>query len=758
MIRSRKPLLAALVPPAPVVATTGGSALAALTLSAALAFASPSHSAEVRVYLTQSQDQFREGELDSISVDPLGVLRLAHRAERLAAIEEPFLLSAATHPDGWVVGTGNQGRVLHIRRDGTVEQLFEAEEPEVFAVWVDDKGVVYAGSSPGGKVYRHADGATAVLADLEQTYIWDLEGDGRGNLLVATGTEGKLFRVAPDGASHLLYDGDDAHLRSLAVLDDGSYLVGTAGLGLVLRVTPEGQARTVHDASAPEVVAFATDGSGGAYFAVLASEASLIDLTGGATRKKEAGAASGGDDDDDDESEKDEEEPGTAEVGLTGDALATGSRPAGFRGARSEILRFSADSGVQSVWRFPEETVYALHWQDDRLWVATGLEGKLYSYRNERMMLEKDVDQSQIVSLLAGEAGPAFATTNGAAFYRFTRGMERRGTLTSKVFDAQLASTFGTLHWRGDQPQGTKVRFSVRGGMSALPDATWSDWSPPREGREISLRDLDRSRYFQWRVELESIDDKSPEVHGVEISYLQVNQKPQLDELTVLDPGQILVPANFNPQNQVFEPASPNREGIFSPLREAGPERGLKTLWKRGFRTLRWTATDPNADEITFHIEVRREDDAQGWLSMEDELEEDRYSFDASVLPDGLYRFRVTVSDGRGNVGADALTASRTSEAVVVDHTPPEIAAVKRDGKRMRVEIEDRWNIVREAVSSVDAGPWENAGVEDALLDGRREVLVLQPKEGARLLLLRLTDAAYNVMTYDLSQHLEGHR
>jgi hypothetical protein len=304
--------------------------------------------------------------------------------------------------------------------------------------------------------------------------------------------------------------------------------------------------------------------------------------------------------------------------------------------------------------------------------------------------------------------------------------------------------------------------------MSAIPDATWTDWTPPREGGEFSLRDLARSRYFLWRLELVSANDRGPEVHAVEISYLQSNQQPQLDQLTVLEPGQILVPSNFNPQNQVFEPASPNREGIFTTLRDSSEARGLKTLWKRGYRTLRWTARDPNEDEITFEVEVRRElppgqapagqDDAEGWLVMEEELEDERYSFDASVLPDGLYRFRVTASDARGNAGAQALTASRISEVVVIDHTPPGLGTVERDGARLRVTIEDTWNIVREAVISVDAGPWENAKAGDELLDSRREMLELEPKKGARLLLLRLTDAAYNVMTYDLSQHLEGRR
>jgi hypothetical protein len=135
------------------------------------------------------------------------------------------------------------------------------------------------------------------------------------------------------------------------------------------------------------------------------------------------------------------------------------------------------------------------------------------------------------------------------------------------------------------------------------------------------------------------------------------------------------------------------------------------------------------------------------------------------------------VSDERGNDGGPGANATRTSEAVVVDHSPPTIGRVTRDGAApssapkktsapgvvsttregaLRVEVEDSWNIVREAVWSADVSPWENARVDDGLLDSRREVLVLEPEKDAKLLLLRLTDAAYNVFTYDLSQHLAG--
>ena len=724
--------------------------LLACLVAVGLSFDPGLEATEVKIFLTQSQAGFLKGELESITVDPLGVLRLAHRTDQVATIEEPFLLSASELPDGWVVGTGNAGRVLKIHRDGEVELLFEAEEPEIFTVWADAEGVVYAGSSPHGSIYRHAGGETTKIFDPEQTYIWSLKGDGHGNLLAATGTEGKLFRVSPEGEGELLYDSDDTHLRSMAVLDEGIALVGTAGEGLVLHIAGDGKARTLYDAAAPEIVAFTTDPQGGAWFAALASEASFVDLDSRnrSRQKNENG-------------KKDEEENGNtgAEVDIEASvkAPAAGSRPSSFSGARSEIFHWTAEGGVVSAWQFKEETVFALLWDDERLWVATGLEGKLYSYQNEQMVLEKDLDESQIVGLSHGESGPAFATTNAAALYRFESGTESKGTLTSTVSDALLTSTFGTLRWRGKAPQGTQARFSFRGGLSATPDNTWTDWTAPKEGEEISLRDQEPSRYLQWRVELLGTKDRTPEVRGVEISYLQANQKPQIEQLEVLGPGQILVPNNFNPSSQIFEPAHPNRDGIFTAL-GAGPARegrGLKALWKRGYRTLRWRCVDPNKDQLSYSLTFRPEDDPEGWLSMAEDLTEVHYSFDATVLPDGQYRFRIKASDAPSNLERNRLDASKTSELVVIDHSPPTLGLIASAGTgRLRIAVADVLSILREAVISIDAGPWEEAKAVDNLLDARNETLLIEVDEDASLLLLRLTDAAFNIVTYDLSEHL----
>ncbi|HEX6864054.1 MAG TPA: hypothetical protein VF414_14595 [Thermoanaerobaculia bacterium] len=706
--------------------------------------AAPALATQVRIFQIQSQAGFLSGTLEGVSVDSLGRMSLAPRAERLASLAEPFLLSAATLPDGWVVGTGNAGRVLKVDRKGQVTELFAAPEPEVFTVWADPDGTIFAGTSPRGKVYRISGGKGEVFFDPGETYIWALTRAADGGLLVATGTQGKLFKVGKDGKDTVLYDSEDGHLRALEALPDGDVLIGTAGEGLILRLGRDGNARTLYDADEPEVVSLTSAPDGTCYAAVVASESSLVDLA-----QPAAQAA-----------------PGEPQVTVTveGEAAAEpapgamGTRRPGAMGPRSQVLSLSRDGVAETLWGFQEETVYDLLWRQGRLWVATGLEGKLYSWADRQMLLEKDVDERQIVTLLPGEAGPAFATTNAAAFFRVTAETEKTGTYTSAAMDTGQASRFGTFRWRGETPGGSGVRFSFRSGVSSEPDRTWSPWTAAKRGEEISLEGLPRGRYIQWRAELEAGGGQSPRLYNAELSYRQENLRPRIDSLGVLEPGQILVPSNFNPSNQVYEPSHPTREGIFTSVGQPADEDDAgrtKPLWKKGYRTLRWTAADPNQDGLVYDLSFRPAESTSEnseWLKVADELKESYFSFDATALPDGVYRFRLRASDRPSNEPESALVEERVSDPVVIDHTTPVLVKVDRAGGKVRATVRDSANPLREAMFSVDAEDWKPVPSADGLIDGQTETLVVEPEKEDRLLLLRVMDAAYNVVTFNLSE------
>lgn len=737
---------AARAPRAPRERTSGRffpAVAGCLGLLGASVLAPAASASEVKIFRAGGAGAFSAGTLESTALDALGTLRLAQRLDRVATFETPYLLAAARSGDSWLLGTGNDGVVLRIAggENSALESLLDAEEQQVSALWVDDDGTVWAATSPDGKVYRIGrDGKSEAVFSPGERYIWTLARDRRGRLLIGTGTQGKVFALdAAGGDATVVLDSSDAHIRSLLPRPDGSTLVGTAGEGLVLLLAADDRVRTLYDAAQPEITSLAAGPDGTVFAAALASEGSFVDLQSASSRSTER--------------EPREEEGARVNVDAA-PVVAAGSRPASYTGPRSEVLRISPSGAVETVWRFEKETVYSLLWQE-RLWIGTGMEGKLYSLRDGSLVLERDVDELQIVQLLPDPVAPAFATTNGAALYRAASTQERQGTFTSGVLDAELPARFGSLHWRGALPEGSRVAFRVRSGSSPNPDNTWSGWTDPADGRDFSLEALPRGRYLQWQAELVAGGEASPEIAEVEISYLQENRRPEIKSLEVLDPGKILVPSNFNPGQQAFEPAHPNRDGIFTTL--GGPasddQQRSKELWKLGYRTLRWEATDPNGDPLRYALHFRREGDER-WLEVAGDLQDAWLSFDSTVLPDGYYRFRVTAADAKANLPGEELAAERTSDAVVVDHGAPQLGDVARDGGRHEAAVSDELSPLREAMVSIDGKSWRPVEAADGLVDSRNERLLLEVPADAAIVLLRLRDASFNVATFDLSQRI----
>jgi hypothetical protein len=183
-------------------------------------------------------------------------------------------------------------------------------------------------------------------------------------------------------------------------------------------------------------------------------------------------------------------------------------------------------------------------------------------------------------------------------------------------------------------------------------------------------------------------------------------------------------------------------------------ESRSKTLWKKGWLTLRWMAGVVKGEFLFYSLGFAAAEGDGGWMPMVDELDDDHYSFDSAALPDGVWRFRLTASDRPDNPGDRALAAERVRVPVVVDNAAPRLDGVDRQGGGLQVTVVDDWSPLRSAEVSVDAGEWQPAAPVDGLLDGRREELAIAPPEGARLLLVRVTDAAFNTVTFDLTGKL----
>src|SRR5262249_21161623 len=143
-------------------------------------------------------------------------------------------------------------------------------------------------------------------------------------------------------------------------------------------------------------------------------------------------------------------------------------------------------------------------------------------------------------------------------------------------------------------------------------------------------------RYLQYRIDLRTENpNMTPEVRQIALRYRTNNQAPEITSLDVPD----LDAVNLDQ-----------------------PKR---------FR-IKWSATDPNEDELTFNLYVRKEG-WKDWVLLEENLEKKEFEWDTTTAPSGLYQVKVVASDRRDNPPEAALEAEKISAQVPISHLPPTV-------------------------------------------------------------------------------------
>jgi hypothetical protein len=295
-----------------------------------------------------------------------------------------------------------------------------------------------------------------------------------------------------------------------------------------------------------------------------------------------------------------------------------------------------------------------------------------------------------------------------------------KGTVVSEVLDAKIISKWGALGWTADVPEGTSVTVAVRSGNVAEPDETWSDWSPEQTDPRTAQVAAPTARFLQYRVTLASTSpDATPALRGLTVRYATTNQAPEVSSVEVpdLDAGNL-----DNPKKLKFK----------------------------------WTAIDPNEDELSYSLFVRKEG-WNNWVQLEESLEKKDYEWDTTTTPSGVYHLKVVASDRKDNPDEDSLTGEKVSSPFVVAHEPPAVSlkVTGMDGDKAVIEATATDALVRLASASfaVNGKKWVNVFPKDGLFDSKKEAFQFKTeglKPGTYVVVLRVKDAAGNTGSSDV--------
>jgi len=719
------------------------------------------HASTARFWRVSTQADLLKGDATGVSIDYDGRLVLGPSVRTILEPTAPFVWCLAPGPGGAVyAGSGNDGLVWRIDRDGKSRVAFDAAELEVHALAASPDGSLFVGTSPDGKVYRvRPDGTAAPFFDPDDKYIWALAIDSSGRLYVATGGKGVIYRVAGDGRSEVLFRTQAANVTSLAIERDGRVFGGTESPGRVVRISPDGKAFVLLDSPYREIRGLRTAGDGTLYaVAVNGKPASPEPAAPAPAAAPQGGAPVAA--------------VSTEIMAMTiidTSAPAAGGpppqAPAPTPTAKGAIYRIDAAGIGDLVWEFRDDQPFDLSVEDGgSLLVATGNAGKIYRIAGNpwRAMLVTRVDAQQATSLLANGAATYVSASNPARVVRVDRAPAPEGRYLSEAKDAGMAASWGTITWRTDGGGPGLVQISTRSGNTAVPDDTWSEWSAPYRQSDGEPVTSPPARYLQWRAELkrQPAGQDGPVLVSLGVAYLQRNIRPRVIDITVHAPGVVFqrpYPAGEPEIAGLGDVPGESRAPAFStPLGAAaqtpasGPVLGRR-MYQKGLQAFAWRAEDDNDDRLEYDMFFRRAGEAS-WKPLRRNASEMIVTWDTTSVPDGTYVVKVAASDAPNNPAGLALAGELVSAAFDVDNGAPAIDVLRTvrepASTQIAFEVADTHSTLSAVEYSVESGRWVTAYPADGAADSRRERYEIRVEGVAEgRVVIRATDAMNNVAT-----------
>jgi hypothetical protein len=699
---------------------------------------SSAQAGKVKVWHHDRPEHFDKAQLKQAVVSNEGAIRLSKQLQPLVGLDAVHVWDIVEDKHGNLfVATGNEGKIFQVTPQGKVSVAYESQDTEVLCLALASDGTIYAGTGPKGRILRLGpDGKGQLLYQTPENYVWSLAVDPANQTIYAgTGSKGRIYRITPDGRGSVFYNSKQEHILCLTMDSRGMLYAGSDRNGLVYRIDGNGKGFVLYNAPQAEV------------HHLLATSEGIYACTGSPGRSRGLGGP-GGDrlaslssgvpgvltsTTKPKDSEKTSEVPKSSKASATTSSSPTSSSSEKEKSSSSHSVS-TPTSGENSIYRiYPDGTVrevfrekallLSLLRQNGKILVGTGMEGRLFEI-DEASKEHSEIarlDHGQIHCLLRRQDGSiVLGTGDPGKLYVLKDQFAAKGTIVSEVLDAKIISKWGALRWRADVPAGTSVTVAARSGNVAEPDETWSDWSAEEIHPREAMVTAPTARFLQYRITLQTTNSAvTPALHGLSLRYMTTNQAPEVTSIEVPD----LDAANLENPKKI---------------------------------KIKWSASDPNDDDLTYNLHVRKTG-WKSWVRLEEDFDKKEFEWDTTTTPSGVYHFKVVASDRKDNSAEEALTGERISAPFVVAHAPPtvtlKVAGIQEDQALIEASASDPFVRLISASFSLNGKKWINVFPSDGLFDSKMESFRFKTeslKPGTYVLVMRVQDAAGNVGSGDV--------
>ncbi len=719
-----------------------------------------------------------------------------------------------------LVGTGGEhGKILRIDKPGDKpREIFSADGVQyIWSLTATLDGNLYAATGPTGKLFQiKPDGSSKVLLETAENNLLSLVSDGKEMLYVGTDPHGLVYRVNRNtGESFVVYNAPEAEITALALDQKGNLYAATGEAREEPPAPPQnpdaqdktgrpegGQTGVPIPAAPPEAPKKPAppDPNPGRpdpipkQHAALRLRQPVVSMgefpSSTLSRKLPAcnrghvnavGPLSPGNcqtppviqcvlgagdapaaDTPDDSATLPKAQPETAPSESPDVTKQPPVDTAGTGEAKPEgnaVYKIDRDGFVTEVFR-QQVLVLAMVENNGTLLIATGSEGQIFQVdpdAGETVALAK-VDAKQVTCLLAAHDGQLYVgMANVGSIATMSEGFATRGTYISSVLDATQISRFGKMQLHGSLPAGTTLMVSTRSGnVKEASDKDWSKWTDDVSAHDFLPVTSPSARFMQYRLTLSSKDGtKSPIVDDVTVAYQMPNLAPQIKSIRLVSgPDAAAQSAAAAAQQQASPQAGSPPPPAPIDARRVEPQPVVNVVWD---------ASDPNSDPLSYSLYFRRGSDLP-WILLRDGLTDNTFQWDTRLVADGRYQIKVVASDAGANAPGQGKTASRVSDPIVVDNTPPDVGDIqwKQSGAavHLALTVADQSSTVAAVDYVVDSGKdWQLVLPVSNIYDSPTESISFDIKglaTGTHQVTLRATDSKGNQAFQNVFVKVEG--
>lgn len=689
----------------------------------------PLWAVKTRYRTQESRLDFAAGKGKKISILKDGRLIPGPRIRSLFDTGDPYIWDMAVNRKGdMFLGTGNDGLVYKIHENGDSTLFFNAPELEIFALALDRNDNLYAASSPDGKVYKLSGKQEAsVFFDPDEKYIWSLQFDKSGNLYIATGEKARIYKVTPDGDAELFFRCEQKHVRCLIMDNTGVLYAGTSGRGYIYRFGQSGQPFVLFDPQLEEINALAVSRQGEIFAGAFGNLSAL------AENEAQSYQRAAGEDKNNDKASN------SNEVMLSRQSILSEMVLQGTP-QQNALFRIDRHGHAEDIWSIQDETVQTILAADSSgIYVGAGKSGNLYHLdRNGRVSQLLSGHKAIISDLIyTPNRDILLSTSNMARCFLVQSQPFEKAEFESSVIDATEIADWGILDWQGKAGNG-RVQFFTRSGNTEEPQDTWSEWQSVEKDDAVFKINSPASRFLQFKSVLYAGKTEQPFIDRVTVSFQEKNLPPSVSTIVIHEQGKFAKAQNSNNSD------NPEEKGIVF------PENLPSLVNKKGYRTVDWLFSDPNADRMMFDIDFQRLG-TEFWHQLATDLEINYYAWDSAQMADGRYRLKITVTDVCSNPVATAFQRHKTSDVFLIDNSGPEVTAFtvsrQKEALTVRFKVQDKWSYLTKVEYSVNANGWKLLSPVDHITDAQTESysLNIPAAERVNTIAIRTTDRLSNV-------------